>query len=165
MRISAVESFNFYNQNYPNGNQKMFSPKFGDVLFPFDLEHSVSSGVRWSVRKLKIMARNNEQMKDLAEYLHNLKKSELTDLYNDHDGFWSLFKNEKNLKSVKVKAKLEPYLKMVRESKEKCRAIMNELKAKSFWTDEDRAVYNANKAEIERLNKKAGEESKFHAMF
>lgn len=165
MKVSAIQSFNYYNQNQNvlNKNQSHSTPAFGDTLFYFDVANNADSVIKWSVKKLKILKRNDKQMLDLAEELHLVKNKKLAELYSDHDGLWSyLFKKDENKKSVKAQKKLEPYLKLVREYRELCFNTINELKSKPALTADERIKLKANQAEIARLNTKAKEAEKYY---
>lgn len=165
MKVSAIQSLNYYNQNQyvQNKNQSHSTPAFGDNLFYFDVANNAGSVIKWSAKKLRILKRNDKQMLELAEELHLVKNKKLAEMYSDHDGFWGyIFKKDENKKSTKAQKKLEPYLKLVREYRELCFKTINELKAKPALTTDERIKLKANQAEIVRLNTKAKEAEKYY---
>lgn len=163
MKVSAIQSYNYYiqNTNLEKRNQYKSQPAFGDAIYYFDV--AGTSAAKWSIRKLKILKRNDKQMLDLAEELHLVKNKDLAEMYTDHDGFWGyMLKKDENKKSTKARKKLEPYLKLVREYRELCFSTIKDLKSKQVLTVEEKAKLKANKAEIERLNEKAKEAGKYY---
>lgn len=86
MKIQAISSYNSANKNQTKNNASLGKkPSFKWI--GADVSFNVPTAWYWSVKKLRILERTQQEMKDLAEYFHDCGKDVIKNICKQaHNG-------------------------------------------------------------------------------